>query len=259
MGLFDGILDYEFETVDLAILGSLILLEAILSFDNAAILAAMVSRLPREQRRKALLYGLAGAYFFRVVAILFASLLIENVWLRLVGGGYLVFLLIRHFYKLWHHSGDGHKLPPARILGLSPFWSTIVLIEAADLVFALDQIVVAVAFTKKIPLIIIAAFAAILALRLAAVYIVRLIDWFPQLEHLAYLAVGWVGGKLLYEEFAKGVLGYADDFHVPKMLSVGVTVTILVVPVIIKFILTGVRARRRRGGALGGPDTEQAP
>ncbi|MEY3439161.1 MAG: hypothetical protein RL265_1746 [Bacteroidota bacterium] len=43
----------------------ILLLEVILSFDNAAVLATMVKDLPEDQQKKALRYGILGAYFWK--------------------------------------------------------------------------------------------------------------------------------------------------------------------------------------------------
>lgn len=220
-------LGYSFEPGDVVVLATLLVLEGVLSFDNAAIIAALVRRLPESQRRRALLYGLAGAYTFRIAAILGASYLVANPWLRALGGAYLLYLSLSHLATRARQAAA----PPAarRILGLGVFASTIVTIEAADLVFALDQIVVAVALTPKVLLIVVASMLAILALRLSALYMVRLMAWFPALESLAYVAVGWVGAKLLIEQ--------AFDIHIPHLASSLVTAGLLVVPVVAKLVI----------------------
>lgn len=232
MGVLDAFA-YRFESVDLAVFFTLILLEGLLSFDNAAVLAAMVRRLPPHQRRKALFYGLLGAYAFRITAILLASFLIESTLLRIVGGTYLIYLAVRHIF---FQAQGGVPTTARSFLGFSIFWSTVIAIEAADLVFALDQIVVAVALTQKIPLIIAASLLAILALRLSATYMVRLMDWFPSLEFFAYLAVYWVGAKLLVQEFF--------DVRIPKLLSLGVTLSLLLIPLLVKTVLEWRRRSR---------------
>jgi predicted tellurium resistance membrane protein TerC len=71
---------------------NIMILEIVLSIDNAAVLAAMVKELPKEQQKKALTYGIAGAYVFRGLALLFASVLIKLVWLKVAGGLYLMYL-----------------------------------------------------------------------------------------------------------------------------------------------------------------------
>lgn len=218
---------------DAAIVFTLILLEAVLSFDNAAILAAMVRKLPKKDRRKALLYGLVGAYALRIGAILLAAFLIENPILKVVGGGYLLFLMIKHFVDLARHKAGGHDhgaivgQPFLVRLGVPMLVATIIQIELVDLAFAIDQVIVAVAFTDKIHLIIAAAVIGILFLRLGAAVLARVMDWLPLLEHMAYLAVGWVGGKLM--------LLYLD-IHVPTVLSLAVTLSLFGIPVLVKLI-----------------------
>jgi YkoY family integral membrane protein len=144
-----------FSLENLAIVGTLVLLEAVLSFDNAAILAAMVRKLPIPDRRKALLYGLAGAYVLRITAILLASYLIETPELKILGGLYLLSIGVKHFYRLLRRRGQELHAPELKTglfarMGISSLVATIIQIELIDLAFAIDQVIVAVAFTDKI-------------------------------------------------------------------------------------------------------------
>lgn len=226
------VLGYDPAPGDLVVFLTLVLLEGVLSFDNAAVLAAMVRKLPVELRRKALLYGLVGAYTFRILAILGVAFLVRYPILKLLGGLYLLYLAVNHLRPRGHpHEAGGGW---AMRLGLSPFWAVVVGIELADLVFAIDQVIVAVALTEKLVLIIAASLIAILFLRLSATYIARLMDWFPPLERLAYVAVGFVGLKLVAVEVAHR-LGY-PDFEVPKAVTVGVTLALLAAPLLGKLV-----------------------
>ena len=78
----------------LFIILNIILLEIVLSIDNAAVLSTMVGQLPKSQQKKALTWGIIGAYIFRGVALLFASVLIKLIWLKVIGGIYLIYLSI---------------------------------------------------------------------------------------------------------------------------------------------------------------------
>jgi len=82
----------------------LIIIEGVLSVDNAAVLATMVMRLPEEQRGKALKYGIVGAYAFRGICLALASVLIAVWWLEPIGGLYLIWLSYAHFTR--HQSLD---------------------------------------------------------------------------------------------------------------------------------------------------------
>lgn len=81
----------------LAIIGNLIIIESLLSVDNAAVLATMVMDLPEKERDKALKYGIWGAYIFRGLAMIFASFLIGFWWLKPLGGMYLLWLVVDQF------------------------------------------------------------------------------------------------------------------------------------------------------------------
>lgn len=245
MGVFDFVTDYHFESSDILIFLTLLLLEGVLSFDNAAILAAMVRKLPAEQRRKALLYGLGGAYVFRFAAILAVAFIIEYQWLKIVGGAYLVYLMAKHLFDKTPH--DMEEIPGVakkNFFGLTPFWSVVIAVELADIAFALDQVLVAVGLFagrdtqgSKVLLIIIASFVAILFLRISAYYVGRLMDWFPKLELLAYIAVGWVGIKLIATTSAF-YLGWGDQAWVHvienKWVSIAITFSVIVLPTAVK-------------------------
>ncbi len=78
----------------LAVVGNLVIIESLLSVDNATVLATMVSDLPPAQRSKALRYGILGAYLFRILCLVFASYLIRFWYLKPLGG-------LDSQYRLW--------------------------------------------------------------------------------------------------------------------------------------------------------------
>src|SRR5918994_975364 len=140
-------MDVQFS--DLLTIGLLVLLEGLLSADNALVLAILVLGLPRKDQRKALRYGIAGAFAFRILATLLAVQLISFGWVKLVGAAYLLYLSFKHFFG--HGDGEERRaIRPARAaFGLSAFWATVVKVELTDIVFAIDSILVAVAMSNK--------------------------------------------------------------------------------------------------------------
>lgn len=181
----------------LIIILNLILLEIVLSIDNAAVLSTMVNELPKEQQKKALTYGILGAYLFRGLALLFASFLINLGWLKLVGGLYLIYLAINSFRK----SEDGKSHSQFKIPFLSKFWSTVVMIELIDIVFSIDNIFSAVAFTNNFLTICFGVFVGILAIRFATVKLISLLNSVPNLEKIAFGVIGLLGVKLSLSVF----------------------------------------------------------
>lgn len=96
--LFAGLFGQSFDGADLAIIGLLIILEGVLSIDNALVLGLLAKRLPRHQRARALSYGILGAFVFRFIAVLTASYLLQWTFVKFLGGGYLVYIAVKHLF-----------------------------------------------------------------------------------------------------------------------------------------------------------------
>lgn len=86
------------EASDMIVIGALILLEGLLSIDNALVLGMLARRLPRDQQTRALSYGLIGAFVFRIIAITTASFLLQWTLVKLLGGGYLIYIAVKHLF-----------------------------------------------------------------------------------------------------------------------------------------------------------------
>ncbi|RZL04630.1 MAG: DUF475 domain-containing protein [Hymenobacter sp.] len=190
----------------LAIVGNLVIIESLLSVDNAAVLATMVGDLPPDQRKKALRYGIFGAYVFRGVCIVFASFLINFWYLKPLGGLYLLYLVWDHFCATPTHDDDHVEKEKSWLykntLGLfGKFWATVALIELMDLAFSIDNVFAVVAFTDNLILIIVGVFIGILAMRLVAQAFVLLMGKYPFLETAAFVVIGILGFKLLLSLF----------------------------------------------------------
>jgi YkoY family integral membrane protein len=180
---------------DILIFFNIFLLEVILSIDNAAVLATMVKRLPEHQQKKALTYGLVGAYLFRGLALLFAALLIKVMWLKVVGGIYLVYLAWKALY-----GSQSESVVSVRAVS---FWGTVVMIELMDLVFSIDNVFAAVAFTNNLYLIWAGVFVGIIAMRFASVGFIKLLEDVPVLEKVAYWVIGFLGLRLVLSFWLK--------------------------------------------------------
>jgi YkoY family integral membrane protein len=186
------------------IIFNIIIIESLLSIDNAAVLATMVSDLPQEQRAKALKYGILGAYVFRGLSLFFANILIQFPELKLLGGLYLLYLAIRYFYtKATPDDADDtlnkkeNKIYKATLGLLGPFWSTIVMVEFMDLAFSIDNVFAVVAFTNNFYIICLGVFVGILAMRFVAQAFVKLLEKYPFLESIAFVVIAILGLKLM--------------------------------------------------------------
>ena len=212
-----------FQLSDLLTIALLVAIEGLLSADNAMVLAVLVLGLPKAQQRKALRYGLFGAFLFRGAATLLAIYLIGLGWVKLVGAAYLLYLVYRHFGA----SGNGkeRRTPPkARpAMGLSAFWATVVKVELTDLVFAIDSILVAVAMSQKWWVVLSGGILGIIMMLLVIGRLLSIIERYPPLVDAAFIIIGWVGTKLLVEFLnAKGYVA----FEINKWFSLGLVVVI---------------------------------
>ncbi len=190
------------ETQTIIVLLNLFILEALLSIDNAAVLAIMVKDLPPHQRTKALRYGLLGAYLFRGICLFIASWLIKILWLKIVGGVYLLYLAYQHFSKKEADESGPGETSDSKIFNffkgkLGIFWSTIILVEIMDLAFSIDNVFAAVALTDNIYIIMLGVAIGILAMRFVAGMFSKLIEKHPSLEPSAFIVIALLGAKLI--------------------------------------------------------------
>lgn len=180
----------------------ILLLEIVLSFDNAAVLATMVKDLPKDQQNKALKYGILGAYVFRGIALVLVDSILGIWWLKPIGGAYLLYMCIAHFVKKSNENTPQEKPKDERFIykytiGLfGVFWSTVIAVEFMDIVFSIDNIFAVVSFSDNLVLICLGVFIGILAMRYVAKYFVVLMERYPIMETSAFVVIGLLGIKL---------------------------------------------------------------
>lgn len=176
-------------------IATLVGLEIVLSADNAIVLGALANGLPAQQRRRALFYGIMGAFLLRGLAILSAAWIIKFWFLQVLGGGYLIWLGLNHLTSPAAETHDPAS-PKTKQRG---FWGTVLVIELTDLAFAVDSVLAAVALTQNIWIIYAGAVIGLIAMRFAAVAVLRLLEKFPELNIYAYVLVAWIGVKLTFQ------------------------------------------------------------
>jgi len=213
----------------------LVALEGLLAADNALVLAIMVKHLPDEERKKALFYGLAGAFVFRFGSLFVISYLVDIWQVQAIGAIYLLFIAGNHiFRKVLFHKSATEEAADSGTNGAvdkkkASFWFTVLKVEVADIAFAVDSILAAVALAVALPasglpniggldggqfLVIFAGgFIGLVIMRFAASFFVKLLHSRPGLETAAFFIVGWVGIKLAVITLAHPSLGVlSEDF-----------------------------------------------
>ena len=198
----------------------LIFLEGILSIDNAAVLGAMVSRLPDDepipwptwlqgfgkrvnrvlgkQRLAALRVGLLGAYVGRGAMLFITSFLINNPWIRFVGAAYLIRLALNELGDTT--PGKETEQEKREHLQKASFWSVVLTVELMDLVFSIDNVIAAVALSKELWVVMLGVAIGILTMRFAAGIFSYAIQREPILKPAAYILVLNIGLQLIVEQ-----------------------------------------------------------
>ena len=176
------------------IIGSLIILEGLLSADNALVLAVMVKHLPKDQRKKALFYGIFGAYFFRVVAIGLGVSLINIPWFKIVCGHYLLWIVFQNFVKKNEEEDEVQN----KKMG---FWRTVLTVEIMDIAFSFDSVIAAFGVSNQVWVLFLGGVLGILMMRGVAQLFITLIEKVPEFEITAFLLIGVIGIKMIISAF----------------------------------------------------------
>jgi YkoY family integral membrane protein len=181
-----GFWGQTFGTPDLVVIAMLVLLEGVLSIDNALVLGLLAKRVPKHLQQQALTYGLIGAFVFRVISIASVSYLLKWRIVKLLGGGYLVYIAVKHlFFESKEESEqtvgvdsqgepelrdsttgaaltDAQEMveiqervpvpiPEEDLRAGKSFWMAVAVIELTDIAFAVDSILAAMAFIPAVP------------------------------------------------------------------------------------------------------------
>lgn len=194
-------------------------LEGLLAADNALVLAIMVKHLPEKERKKALFYGLAGAFVFRFISLFVISFLVDIWQVQAIGAIYLLFIAVNHIVRKVvagkrksDEAADAAEGKPEKEKKKAGLWMTVLKVEVADIAFAIDSILAAVAMAVVLPttnlpkiggmdgghflVIFTGGFLGLVIMRFAATFFVKLLHSRPGLEIAAFAIVGWVGVKL---------------------------------------------------------------
>lgn len=189
----------------------LVVLEAVLSADNAIALAAIARSIKNpESQRQALNIGLVGAYILRIILIIAATWVIKYWQFELLGALYLLWLVFNYFVL-----SDDEEENEHRSLGFKSIWQVIPTIAITDLAFSLDSVTSAIAITEDTWLIITGGTIGIVILRFLAGLFIRWLEEYTYLEDAGFITVGFVGLRLLLKV-------WLPDYLIPEWVTIAV-------------------------------------
>ncbi len=212
----------------------IIMIDIVLSGDNAVVIALACRNLPPEQRRRGILWGVAGAVGLRVVLTMMAALVLNLPWLKLVGGVLLLWIGIK---LLVPDDGEGHDIAPAGHL-----WGAVRTIIVADFVMSLDNVIaVAGASHGNLSLLIFGLLVSIPLIIWSSQIILHLMERWPVVVVIGAGLLGWVAGAMIWSD--PGIAGWIS--HLPAWVG-----TLVAASAVVLVVGTGKwlehRSRRKR-------------
>src|SRR5690349_2499500 len=166
----------------------IIMINIVLSGDNAVVIALACRSLPAHQQKKAIIFGSVGAIVLRVILTFFAVYLLTQPYLKLIGAALLLWIGI----GLLKGEDDEEEMD-----GHSNLASAIKTIIVADLVMSLDNVIgVAAAAKGNVPLLVFGLVISIPLIIFGSTLILKLMNRFPIIITIGAGLLGWVAGEM---------------------------------------------------------------
>ena len=221
-------------------LAQIILINIVLSGDNAVVIALACRSLPHEQQKKAILFGSVGAIVLRVLLTFFAVYLLTLPYLKLLGAALLLWIGI----GLLKGEDDEEELE-----GHSGLMAAIKTIIIADLVMSLDNVIgVAAAAKGNILLLVLGLVISIPLIIFGSTLILKLMNRFPIIITLGAALLGWVAGEMALSD--PSIKTYVENNHLLHTLAPAAGAVIVV--------LVGKWLARRAPSGEGSREVDQA-
>jgi len=169
-------------------LGQIMMINIVLSGDNAVVIALASRTLPARQQKQAIMFGSLGAIVLRVILTFFAVLLLGLPWLKLIGSVLLAWIGVQMLLP-----DDGE----AEIDGATHLWSAIKTIIIADFIMSLDNVLGVAAAAKGSTVLLVLGLAISIPLIIyGSTLILKLMTRYPIIVVAGGGVLGWVAGEM---------------------------------------------------------------
>jgi YjbE family integral membrane protein len=214
----------------------IILVNILLSGDNAVVIALACRNLSREQRRLGIFWGVLGAILLRIALTFFAMNLLVFPYLKLVGGVLLVWIGIK---LIAQEDGAEHDVKASKRL-LAAIWTIIV----ADLVMSVDNVMAVAAAAKGHPVLMVFGLAVSIPIVIVgSQLIMRLMERYPMVILAGGGLLGYIAGEMAIEDPVVEPWLAENAAHVANLVPLGGLVIVIAV---------GAWLMRRRERTAGG-------
>ena len=177
--------------------GQIILIDILLGGDNAVVIALACRKLPPEQRRLGVMWGVIGAVGARIVLIFFAVQLLQLPYLKAVGALLLLWIGVKLMLPEDEDGGHG------KLEGGTTLWSAVRTVIVADAVMSLDNVIaVAAAADGHLGLVIFGILVSVPIIVWGSKFVLMLIDRYPLVIVFGAALLGWIAGGMLVSDIA---------------------------------------------------------
>jgi len=236
-------------TTGILVFLNILLIELILSIDNASVLAVIVNKNLKDEkeRKQAMTYGIVGAYVFRGLSLAFVSWIIYNpsvgAWFKILGGLYLCYLFYTHLTpeidSIEEGAQAGWLQNICNYLHINKFWTTVIMVEFLDIVFSIDNLVAVVSLSNHFWIICSAVALGILGMRFVAQYFSKILEEYPSLENSAFVVILLLGLKMTLA----GIFDFFPTSYVHTILNGEHTDMIFSLITLIVFLLPIIKSK----------------
>ena len=178
----------------------LCVLEISLSLDNGIVMSSVLIRAEKVKRKKLLFIGVVSAFILRFFMLFFLAHILTYGWIKVVGGAYLIYLGYSVFRK--KNSYKQHSKPLSSL-------KAVIMIEAVDLIFALDSIIAAIGLVSffyspdemfhKMWIIYFGGLVGMIAVRFLTLHLTELLEKYVWLKKVVHIFIFLIGLKLIVD------------------------------------------------------------
>lgn len=219
---------------------SIVLVDLLLSGDNALVIGTAAAGLPRRQRLLAILFGGFAAIVLRIGFSLISTVVLNLPWIQTIGGVILLIIAIR---LLMDRTAETHETHGQQRQMKQSLWMAILTILFADLTMSLDNILAVGAIANgNLLLLTIGVLLSVALLLVSSVIISELVERLSWLIDIAAFVLAWTAGNMIHDDLKQNVVHFAQLHWSPLVLPI-----IAIVIILLADILLRIRNHRLRG------------
>lgn len=200
----------------LVALFSIMMVNIVLSGDNAVVIAMASRALPQKQQKKAILWGSAGAIGLRIVLTFVAILLLQIPYLQFAGGVLLIWIAAKLLME--NHDEDN-------VEASTSLWEAVKTIIVADLVMSLDNTLAIASVAKgDYVLLGIGMLLSIPLITFGSSIIIKLMDRFPVIVYVGSALIAWTAGEMMMRDQRLGIIleAFMPEWLLPAVITIAI-------------------------------------